>query len=154
MSVNRWGEMETLLTAREAQQMEQHSVQAFEMEYLDQLRVIPERKVLVMGEKVKDAIRNTIRKEAPAPLNSNEDTRDWINQPEPPLRPEDIEWNEERIRRQRRIMARQYVAQREWMHQEARRERNWSSDDQQGEAERPQQPTQARGRGRGLLGNP
>ena len=49
MSVNRWGEMETLLTAREAQQMEQHSVQAFEMEYLDQLRVIPERKVLVMG---------------------------------------------------------------------------------------------------------
>ncbi len=100
------------------------------------------------------AIRDTNRKEAPALLNSNDDTRGWINQPDPPMRPDDIWWNEERIRKERRVLAQQYVAQREWMLQEARWEWSWSPDDQQGEADRPQQPHHSRGRGRGLLENP
>lgn len=61
-------------------------MQAFELEYVDQLKVIPERKVLIMAQKILDAIRDTIRKEGPALLNSDEHTRDWTNQPEPPLK--------------------------------------------------------------------
>lgn len=50
MSVNRLGEAGTPLMAREAHQMEHHSVQAFQLEYLDQQKVIPEKKGISDGE--------------------------------------------------------------------------------------------------------
>ena len=89
MSVNRWGETETLLTLHKDKQMEGNCEHSFQMEYLDQLKVFLERKVLVMGKNIIDAIWNTIRKESPAILNSDENKWDWINQPDPPQRPED-----------------------------------------------------------------